>query len=61
MNAETVNVDDAKKRTIQHWQVKWNTGMNVRWTTKLLRNITRRMKKKFGEEVNYFLTQLLPG
>ena len=28
---ETVNVDDARKRTIQHWKQEWNTCTNGRY------------------------------
>ena len=45
VNGETVNVDDAKKRIIQHKQEKWNTETNGRWTAKLFLNITRWMER----------------
>ena len=60
VNGEIVNVDDARKRTIQHWQEKWNTETSGRGTAKRLPNITGWMERKFGE-VNYYLTQLLSG
>ena len=53
MNGKTVNVDDARKRIIQHWQEKWNTGTSSIWKAKLLPDIW-----KFGK-VNSYLTQLL--
>ena len=59
VNGKTVNVDNARKRTIQHWQEEWKTKMSGRWTAKLLPYITRWMDRKFGK-VNYYLTQLLP-
>ena len=59
VKVETVNVDDAKKWTIQHRQEKFNTKTSGgRWAAKLLPDITRWMVRKF-EEVNYYLTQLL--
>ena len=59
VNREAVNVDNARKRTIQHLQEKWNTETSGRWTAKLLPDIIRWMERKF-EEVNYYMTQLLP-
>ena len=35
VNGETANVDDARNRTIKHWQEKWNTETSGRWTAKL--------------------------
>ena len=58
VNEEIVNIDDARKRTTQHWQEKWNNETWGRWTEKLLPDITSWMGRKFGE-VNYYLIQLL--
>ena len=57
---DTVNIDDARKRTIQHWQEKWNTVRSGGWTAKLLPGITCYMERKFVG-VNYYLTQVLSG
>ena len=40
VNGETVNGDDTRKRTIQHWQEKGNNETRGRWKAKLLPDIT---------------------
>ena len=39
VHRKTVNVDDARKRTTQYWQEKWNTETSGRWMSKLLADI----------------------
>ena len=34
VNGEVVNVDDTSKRTIQHWQDRWNIETRGRWAAK---------------------------
>ena len=51
VHGKTVNVDDVRKLTIQHWEEKWNTETSGRLTAKLLPDITRWMERKFGENI----------
>lgn len=42
VHGEAVKVDDARKRTIQHWQEKRNTETSGRYTAKFIPDIIRR-------------------
>lgn len=51
---------EARDRSLEAWQTRWQESDKGRWTARLIPLIAPWLQRKHGE-VNYFLTQMLTG
>ena len=53
-------VSEARRQTLQTWHERWRTVTKGRWTYLLIHDITKWLRREYGE-VNFYLTQFLTG
>ena len=51
---------EAREKTLEKWQSRWESSSKGRWTYNLIPNLKNWLERKHGD-VDYYLTQFLSG